>query len=142
MTDRRVILITGASSGIGLASAKAMAARGWQVYATVRRDEDAAVVGAIPNVVALRLDYADPASIAAAADRLLAETGGRIDALFNNGAYGQPGAVEDLRPDVLRAQFEVNVFGWHDLTCRLIRRCAPAASAASFSVPRSSGSSP
>ena len=41
-------------------------------------------------------------------------------ALFNNGAYGQPGAVEDLKPDVLRAQFEANVFGWHDLTARLI----------------------
>jgi Short-chain dehydrogenases of various substrate specificities len=51
---------------------------------------------------------------------VLSATGGRIDALFNNGAYGQPGAVEDLRPDVLRAQFEANVFGWHDLTCRLI----------------------
>ncbi len=45
---------------------------------------------------------------------------GKLTALFNNGAYGQPGAVEDLRPEVLRAQFEVNVFGWHDLTTRLI----------------------
>ena len=51
---------------------------------------------------------------------MLAATGGRLDALFNNGAYGQLGAVEDLRTEVLRAQFEVNVFGWHDLTRRLI----------------------
>ncbi len=120
MSDTRVILITGASSGIGLASAREMAARGWRVFATVRRDEDAAVVGAIAGVTALRLDYADPGSIAAAADRVLTATGGRIDALFNNGAYGQPGAVEDLRTDVLRAQFEVNFFGWHDLTCRVV----------------------
>lgn len=118
--DQRVILITGASSGIGLASARMMAERGWRVFATVRRDADAKMVSEIPGVTALKLDYADPASIAAAADFVLSATGGRIDALFNNGAYGQPGAVEDLRTDVLRTQFEVNVFGWHDLTCRLI----------------------
>ncbi len=47
-------------------------------------------------------------------------TGGTLDALFNNGAYGQPGAFEDLKPDVLRAQFEANFFGWHDLTARII----------------------
>lgn len=118
--DRRVILVTGASSGIGFAAARDMAARGWRVFATVRTGADAARVGALPGVSPLRLDYADPASVAACADALLAATGGRIDALFNNGAYGQPGAVEDLSTAVLRAQFEVNLFGWHDLTCRLI----------------------
>jgi NAD(P)-dependent dehydrogenase (short-subunit alcohol dehydrogenase family) len=51
---------------------------------------------------------------------VLAATDGRLTALFNNGGYGQPGAVEDLKPHVLRAQFEANVFGWHDLTCRVI----------------------
>ncbi len=65
-------------------------------------------------------NYAEPASIAAAAEQVLAATENGLDALFNNGAYGQPGAVEDLRPEILRAQFEVNVFGWHDLTCRII----------------------
>ncbi|ODN72637.1 SDR family NAD(P)-dependent oxidoreductase [Methylobrevis pamukkalensis] len=119
-TEQRVILITGASSGIGLAAAQTMAQRGWRVFATARKPEDLAMLGAIEGVTAVYLDYAEPASIAACADKVLAATGGRIDALFNNGAYGQPGAVEDLRPDVLRAQFEVNVFGWHDLTCRLI----------------------
>jgi NAD(P)-dependent dehydrogenase (short-subunit alcohol dehydrogenase family) len=116
----RVILITGASSGIGLAAAVGLAGRGWQVFATVRTPEDAARLSATPGVTALIMDYTDPASIAATADAVLAATGGRIDALFNNGAYGQPGAVEDLTPAVLRAQFEANVFGWHDLTCRLI----------------------
>lgn len=119
-TDQRVILITGTSSGIGFAAARDMAARGWRVFATVRTEADAATVGALPGVTAILMDYADRASIAACADRVLAETGGRIDALFNNGAYGQPGAVEDLSTDVLRAQFEANLFGWHDLTCRLI----------------------
>lgn len=69
---------------------------------------------------ALYLDYAEPNSIGACADETLALTDGKIFALFNNGAYGQPGAVEDLTTDVLRAQFEANFFGWHDLTCRLL----------------------
>lgn len=51
---------------------------------------------------------------------MLSATTGTLTALFNNGGYGQPGALEDIRPDVLRAQFEVNVFGWHDLTRRVI----------------------
>ena len=51
---------------------------------------------------------------------MLKATDGTLTALFNNGAYGQPGALEDIRPDVLRAQFEANVIGWHDLTCRVI----------------------
>lgn len=117
---RRVILITGTSSGIGFAAARDMAARGWRVFATVRTQADAARVGALPGVETLILDYAIPDTVAAAADAVLAATGGRIDALFNNGAYGQPGALEDLPTDALRAQFEANVFGWHDLTRRVI----------------------
>ncbi|WP_206682727.1 SDR family NAD(P)-dependent oxidoreductase [Chthonobacter albigriseus] len=120
LADQRVILITGTSTGIGFAAARDMAARGWRVFATVRNETDFARLAAVPGVTPVYLDYADPASIAACADTVLQATGGRIDALFNNGAYGQPGAVEDLRPDVLRAQFQVNVFGWHDLTVRLI----------------------
>lgn len=118
--DGRVILITGTSSGIGYAAARDMAARGWRVFATVRTEADRARVGALPGVTALILDYTRPETIAATADAVLAATNGRIDALFNNGAYGQPGAVEDLATDVLRAQFEANVFGWHDLTCRML----------------------
>lgn len=121
MADQeRVILITGASSGIGFAAAREMGRRGWRVFATVRNDADARRVGALDGVTAVRLDYRDAASVAACAETVLAATGGRIDALFNNGAYGQPGAVEDLPTDVLRAQFETNLFGWHDLTRRVI----------------------
>ena len=68
----------------------------------------------------IQLDLADSDSIAAAVDKILARTGGTLDALFNNGAYGQPGAVEDLSRDVLRAQFETNLFGWHELTNRVL----------------------
>ena len=118
--EQRSILITGCSSGIGLASAREMKARGWRVFATARKPEDIKRLREKEGVESLYLDYAEPASIEAAADDVLAATNGKLTALFNNGAYGQPGAVEDLRPDVLRAQFEVNVFGWHDLTTRLI----------------------
>ncbi|MGB3022345.1 MAG: SDR family oxidoreductase [Methyloceanibacter sp.] len=118
--SERTILITGCSSGIGLASARLMKSRGWRVFATARKPEDIARLKHEEGVESLYLDYAEPASIAAAARQVLAETENGLDALFNNGAYGQPGAVEDLRPEILRAQFEVNVFGWHDLTCRVI----------------------
>jgi NAD(P)-dependent dehydrogenase (short-subunit alcohol dehydrogenase family) len=114
------ILITGCSSGIGLASAREMKARGWLVFATARKPQDIAHLREQEGVESLYLDYAEPASIAEAADKVLTLTDGRLDALFNNGGFGQPGAVEDLTPDVLRAQFEANVFGWHDLTRRLI----------------------
>jgi len=119
MTQRSV-LITGCSSGIGLASARAMKARGWRVFATARTPDDLARLKDELGVESLHLDYTDPDSIAAAADHVLAATGGGLTALFNNGAYGQPGAVEDVPPQALREQFEVNVIGWHDLTRRVI----------------------
>ena len=68
----------------------------------------------------LRLDYGDAGSVGTALDEVLARTGGTLDALFNNGAFACPGAVEDLPTDALRAIFEVNLFGWHDLTRRVI----------------------
>lgn len=118
--SERSVLITGCSSGIGLASAREMKARGWRVFATARKPEDIARLRDEVAVESLYLDYAEPESIEAAAEQVLQATGGKLTALFNNGGYGQPGAVEDLRPHVLRAQFEANVFGWHDLTARVI----------------------
>jgi NAD(P)-dependent dehydrogenase (short-subunit alcohol dehydrogenase family) len=116
----RTVLITGCSSGIGLASAREMKARGWRVFATARKPEDIARLRG-EDFDSFYLDYAEPESIEAAVSEVLAATGGRLDALFNNGAYGQPGAVEDLRREVLRAQFEAGFFGWHDLTQRVIQ---------------------
>ena len=118
--SERSILITGCSSGIGLASAREMKARGWRVFATARKPEDIARLKDEEGVESLYLDYAEPELIESAAKQVLAATGGRLTALFNNGAYGQPGAVEDLAPQVLRAQFEAGFFGWHDLTRRVI----------------------
>jgi short subunit dehydrogenase len=102
----RSILITGCSSGIGLASAREMKSRGWRVFATARKAQDIARLRNEVGVDSLYLDYAEPRSIAEAAEQVLKATDGKLTALFNNGAYGQPGAVEDLKPDVLRAQFQ------------------------------------
>jgi NAD(P)-dependent dehydrogenase (short-subunit alcohol dehydrogenase family) len=117
--DTRTILITGCSSGIGRCVARGLASRGYRVFATARRREDVEHLQA-EGFASLQLDLADSASIAAAVDEILARTEGRLDALFNNGAYGQPGAVEDLSREVLRLQFETNLFGWHELTNRVL----------------------
>src|ERR1700749_4698737 len=111
----RSILITGCSSGIGYHAAHALHARGWQVFPSCRRPIDVERLSG-EGLRCLRLDYADAASMAAAVEAMLATTGGRCDALFNNGAYPHPAAIEDLATDDLRALFEANFIGWHDLT--------------------------
>lgn len=115
MADRRTIIVTGCSSGIGAFCARALKADGWRVFATVRKREDCISLEA-DGIETFIMDYTMPETIAALIDTVVERTGGRIDALYNNGAYGQPGAVEDLTTDVLRRQFETNVFGWHELT--------------------------
>ncbi len=111
----RSILITGCSSGIGFDAAQGLAARGWRVFATCRQDADCARLRGL-GLESFVLDYSDSASIAAAVAEVKIRTGGRLDALFNNGAFGCPGAVEDLPTGALREIFEVNLFGYHDLT--------------------------
>ncbi|MBP1806735.1 SDR family NAD(P)-dependent oxidoreductase [Rubellimicrobium aerolatum] len=115
----RSILITGCSSGIGAAAALALRARGWRVFAACRQAEDCARLRA-EGFESPRLDYTDPASLDQALSEVLEATGGTLDALFNNGAIALPGAVEDLPTEALRAIFETNLFGWHDLTRRVI----------------------
>lgn len=119
MTDRPSIIVTGCSSGIGAWCARALQKDGWRVFATVRKTEDLA---ALENdgIEALLMDYTKPETIAKLVDDVFSRTGGRLDALFNNGAYGQAGAVEDLPVEALRLQMETNVIGWHDLTRRVI----------------------
>jgi NAD(P)-dependent dehydrogenase (short-subunit alcohol dehydrogenase family) len=113
------IIVTGCSSGIGAYCAEALKRDGWRVFATVRRQDQMEALEA-KGIEAFVMDYTDADSIARLADAACERTGGAIDALFNNGAYGQPGAVEDLSTDVLRRQFETNVFGWHELTRRIV----------------------
>jgi NAD(P)-dependent dehydrogenase (short-subunit alcohol dehydrogenase family) len=115
----RSILITGCSSGIGLDAARALKSRGWRVFATCRQQGDCDRLQA-EGLESFRLDYADEGSIAAAVDTSLERTGGTLDAVFNNGAFACPGAVEDLPRGALREIFEVNLFGYHDLARRVI----------------------
>ncbi len=115
----RSILITGCSSGIGLDAARTLRARGWRVFATCRQEVDCDRLRG-EGLESFRLDYADEASIADAVTEVVARTGGTLDALYNNGAFACPGAVEDLPRGALRAIFETNLFGYHDLTRRVI----------------------
>ncbi|MDG3580341.1 SDR family oxidoreductase [Rhizobium sp. YJ-22] len=119
MTDRRTIVVTGCSSGIGAYCAGALKRDGWRVFATVRREEDRDALES-QGIESFLMDYTEADTISALVRDVTERSGGRIGALFNNGAYGQPGAVEDLPTDALRAQFETNVFGWHELTRQVI----------------------
>ena len=116
---QRSILITGCSSGIGLDAARGLKARGWRVFATCRQETDCERLRA-EGLESFRLDYADEASIEEAVAEALRRTGGTLDALYNNGAFACPGAVEDLPRGALREIFETNLFGTHDLTRRVI----------------------
>jgi NAD(P)-dependent dehydrogenase (short-subunit alcohol dehydrogenase family) len=111
----RSVLITGCSSGIGLCLAHGLKARGYRVFATARKRADVERLAAV-GLESLALDLDVSASIQAAVGEVLERTGGDLYALINNGAYGQPGAVEDLTRDTLRHQFETNVFGTLELT--------------------------
>ncbi|NEX45911.1 SDR family NAD(P)-dependent oxidoreductase [Pseudotabrizicola algicola] len=116
---QRVVLITGCSSGIGLDAARGLRARGWRVFASCRQQADCDRLIA-EGFESPRLDYADEASLASGLAQVLEATGGRLDALYNNGAFACPGAVEDLPRGALREIFETNLFGTHDLTRRVI----------------------
>lgn len=113
--NKKSILITGCSTGIGLCVAQGLQQRGYRVFATARKEDDVNKLN-LMGLESLQLDLDKPESIQTAVAEILKRTNGTLDALFNNGAYGQAGAVEDLSRDVLRQQFETNVFGWQELT--------------------------
>lgn len=119
-TDKKIIVITGCSTGIGLCAALTLHKKNYHVIATVRKEADKQylVSQGLHDVVIM--DLANSDSIGAAVERIKAISQGKLYALFNNGAYGQPGAVEDLSRDTLRKQFETNVFGTHELTIKLL----------------------
>ena len=118
-TDKKSILVTGCSSGIGDCVARGLHARGYRVFASVRNFDDSTAFHQ-SGIECLQLDYSDSASIRSAVDEVVERTDGRLYALFNNGAYGQPGACEDLSREAMRQQFETNVFGWMELTNQVI----------------------
>lgn len=113
------ILITGCSSGIGYDAAHGMRAAGWRVFASCRKPEDCARL-TDEGFESPLIDYDDSATIEAGLAEVLEATGGTLDALFNNGAFAIPGAVEDLPRDALAAILNTNVLGVHDLTRRVI----------------------
>jgi NAD(P)-dependent dehydrogenase (short-subunit alcohol dehydrogenase family) len=115
MAESKIIFITGCSTGIGYTTAIELKKRGHRVICSARKQAD---VLKLKNegFETLQLDLANSESIQQAVKQLLELSDGKIDALFNNGAFGQPGAVEDLSREVLRNQFETNVFGTHELT--------------------------
>jgi len=113
------ILVTGCSTGIGLDAIEALRTRGYRVIASARKSEDVNRLAAL-GFDAIQLDLNDSDSIRGGVAKVAKLTDGKIDALFNNAGFGQPGAVEDLTRDVLRQQFETNVFGCHELTCLIL----------------------
>lgn len=117
--EERHTLITGCSSGIGLAVAEGLKQRGYPIIVTARTPQD---LERLRNqgFTAVHLDYDDSESIQRGLEETLKQTDGHLYALFNNGAYGQPGAVEDISRDTLRQQFETNLFGWHELTTKVL----------------------
>jgi NAD(P)-dependent dehydrogenase (short-subunit alcohol dehydrogenase family) len=103
---QRTALVTGASSGIGLATAAALVARGYRVIGTSRRPETLTAGQRPDGVEFLPLDLADDASIEA-----LAGAAGPVDVLVNNAGESQSGPFEELPADALRRLFQVNVLG-------------------------------
>jgi NAD(P)-dependent dehydrogenase (short-subunit alcohol dehydrogenase family) len=120
MTDKqRSILITGCSSGIGYDAAHTLAKRGWRVFATCRAEADAERLRG-EGLESWALDYEDEASVDAGAEEALRRCDSKLDALYNNGAWALPGPTEDVPRGGLRAIFEANLFGPHQLTCRVL----------------------
>ena len=117
-TIDKTVLITGCSSGIGLCLAQGLQARGYQVIATARDASDVAQLTE-QGFISYQLDLSLEASVDQACDQVLARFQ-TIDALIHNGAYGQVGALEDISRGALDKQFQTNVFGWHQLTNRLL----------------------
>ena len=113
------ILITGCSSGLGYDAAHGLKKRGWRVFATCRNEVDCEKLRK-EGLESFKLDYDDSNSIKLAVEYVVNNNNGVLGALFNNGAFACPGAVEDLQRDALRAIFETNLFGYHELTKEII----------------------
>jgi len=113
------ILITGCSSGIGLETALYLQEKGFRVFQTARDENDVQKLKEL-HFEAFVLDVTNKENIKNVLDKVLKLTGGTLDALFNNAGFGQPGAIEDLPTEVLKYQFETNVFALHELTIQTL----------------------
>ena len=115
----KTILITGCSSGIGYDAAKTLKRVGWRVIATCRRESDCLRLRD-EGFESFCLDYSRESTISEAVKYITQKNDNKLDALFNNGAYALPGAVEDLSRNALREIFEVNFFGHVELMNKLL----------------------
>ena len=113
------ILITGCSTGIGYQTALTMKEQGYKVYATARQEKDVQMLKDL-GFEAYFLDVTQHEQIKPILDKIMVQDG-KLDAVFNNAGYGQPGAVEDVRTEVLKEQFETNVFGLHEVTIQCMK---------------------
>lgn len=107
---KKSILITGCSSGIGLCAAQTLHQRGYRVFASARKPSDVEKLAAI-GLESIMLDVNDSDTIRQGLQTVLDKTNGTLDALFSNAGYAIPGAVEDITREMMRKQFETNVFG-------------------------------
>src|SRR5262245_19664927 len=117
MTDQQVVLVTGASSGVGLATARLLAQGGYRVIGASRNP---ATVGVTAGVTMLPLDVRSDDSVVACVNTV-ADLAGRLDILVNSAGYELAGAVEDLSMDEIKAQFETNFFG----VVRMVKAALP-----------------
>jgi short-subunit dehydrogenase len=113
------IVITGCSTGIGLATAHYLKAQEIKVYPTARTQKEVDALNALGFEHAMLLDVTKHTQITSVIARVLKEDG-KIDVWFNNAGYGQPGMIEDLPTRALKEQFETNVFGLHECTRQII----------------------
>lgn len=113
------VLITGCSSGIGLQTAIYLKMQGHRVFPTARRFQDVQMLKDL-GFEAFLLDVTKKETIKDTLGNILQITDGTLDVVFNNAGFGQPGAVEDIRTDVLKEQFETNVFGLHEVTLQVL----------------------
>ena len=113
------ILITGCSSGIGLETAMMLRQRGFQVYATARKKKDVKQLQEA-GFIAYKLDVTKPKQIQKVLEKIL-KRDEKLDAVFNNAGFGQPGAIEDVTTEVLKEQFETNLFGLHEITLQCMK---------------------
>ncbi len=113
------IVITGCSTGIGLETAKYLKEQGVKVYPTAREQKDVEMLLSLGFENAMKLDVREAKQIGHVIKRVL-ELDNKIDVWFNNAGYGQAGAIEDIPTDILKEQFDTNVFGLHESTRQII----------------------
>lgn len=119
-SNHSTILITGCSSGIGYQTALYLQEKGYKIFATARKEQDVLKLQEL-GLTSFLLDVTKHQTITDTLDKILKQTNGKLDVVFNNAGFGQPGAIEDISTNVLKEQFETNVFGLHEVTLQALK---------------------